>query len=379
MVPVMMRGEDSPPPAASSGADDVSRQQLDAIEKEVQTLRAEAGRLSLQEDSIITLLNQYDLQAQIKTHEIELLDLKRAKTQEQIDQLHGKFSELEKEVQQQKDYLNYRLVQAYKQGQLNYLKLMLKESAANDLLRSYQYITFLAREDNRKLQQYRDSLKSMEQTRFNLEQENRNLALLKQDSEAAHQDLLHSRQEKMKILTAIQDQREMHLDALSDLNAAAGQLQNFFTNGSAISAVPASGPSITAFKGLLPWPVHGRVIQEFGLSKNPRFGTTTMNNGIEIAADEKTDVHAVFGGQVVFSEWFKGYGQSVILSHSDGYYTLYAHNSELLVQRGDSVQRGQVIAKVGSTGALNGPSLYFEFREKDRAVNPYIWLRRTQS
>src|SRR5262249_54067837 len=139
MIPVMMNGEDSPP-AASSG-DDVSRQQLDAIDKEIQTLRAEAGRLSLQEDSIISLLNQYDLQAQIKTHEIELLDLKQTKTQQQIDQLHGTFDALDKEIQQQKAYLTYRLVQAYKQGPLNYLKLMLKVSAANDLLRSYQYIT----------------------------------------------------------------------------------------------------------------------------------------------------------------------------------------------------------------------------------------------
>jgi len=78
----------------------------------------------------------------------------------------------------------------------------------------------------------------------------------------------------------------------------------------------------------------------------------------------------------VFSEWFKGYGKCVILSHSDGYYTLYAHNSDLVVQRGQTVDRAQVIAKVGSTGTIEGqPSLYFEIRKKDQAEDPLQWLR----
>jgi septal ring factor EnvC (AmiA/AmiB activator) len=102
-----------------------------------------------------------------------------------------------------------------------------------------------------------------------------------------------------------------------------------------------------------------------------------MSNGVEIAAPHGTDVRAVYDGQVVFAEWFKGYGQSVILSHSDGYYTLYAHNSELLVQRGQTVLRAQAIAKVGATGALEGnPALYFEVRKKDQPVNPLEWLRK---
>jgi murein DD-endopeptidase MepM/ murein hydrolase activator NlpD len=79
----------------------------------------------------------------------------------------------------------------------------------------------------------------------------------------------------------------------------------------------------------------------------------------------------------VFSEWFKGYGKSIILSHPGGIYTLYAHNSELLVQRGDTVARGQTIARVGSTGSLTGPNLYFEVREKQQPVNPLAWLRKS--
>jgi murein hydrolase activator len=87
-------------------------------------------------------------------------------------------------------------------------------------------------------------------------------------------------------------------------------------------------------------------------------------------------VMAIYDGKVMFAEWFKGYGKSIILSHPGGVYTLYAHNSELTVQRGDSVQKGQMVARAGSTGSLNGPSLYFEVREKDQPVNPLQWLRK---
>jgi septal ring factor EnvC (AmiA/AmiB activator) len=361
--------------AAQSPPDnsDITQEKLQAIEQEIAALRAKASSLTAQENSIVSLLAQFDIQAQMKTHEIELLELKQQKSEADIQALEKQFGQLDGNLKQQKSYLTSRLVEAYKQGQLNYLKLLLKVNSTADLLRSYQYITFLAKDDNRKVQEYRDSIKQLEQTRVQLQQENRNLVLLKQDLESAHAALLHSRQEKVQLLAAVQQQREMHLSALSDLSRAAGQLQSFFSNAPTDDSL--SVP-LTRFKGLLEWPVAGQIIHNFGIYKHPKFGTTTVNNGIEIAAPEGTGVHAVFDGRVVFSEWFKGYGECIILSHSDGFYTLYAHNSELLAKQGDAVQRGQIIAKVGSTGSLNGPTLYFEIRKKDQPLNPADWLRR---
>jgi len=366
-----VRAQESSPATADNPS--VNKEKLEAIEKEIQTLRAEAARLSAQEDSILVNLAQFDLQYSMTTHEIELLELKQQGTQEEIAKLQSQFEEQKKNLEQQKAYLSRRLVDAYKLGEMNYLKLLLRMNATSDLLRSYQYITFLAKDDTRKVQAYRNSIRQMEEARLKLEQENRNLALLKQNLEEAHRALLQNRQEKMQLLSAIQDQREMHLSALNDLRTAAGQLQDFFSNVEPGSFV---GNSLGRYKGFLDWPVRGRVIRGFGLYRHPRFGTSTVSNGIEIAAPEGTEVHAIFSGQVVFSEWFKGYGQAVILSHADGYYTLYAHNSELLVKQGEAVQRGQSIAKVGATGSLSGPCLYFEIRKKDQPLNPADWLRK---
>lgn len=362
--------------SAQQGAD-VSKEQLRAIEQEIQNLRQQANKLAEQENSIISQLDAFEVEYQMKSHEIELLDLRQQKTRSDIDTLNKQFKDLNDSLEKQRAHLSARLVEAYKLGRLNYLKLMLQAQSATDLLRTYQYVTFLARDDSRRLQEYRESMKEKESMQMRLEQEDRNMAQLKIDLEQAHTDLVKSRQEKTRLLESVQTERSTHLSALNELKVAASQLQGFFVRQSEPEVEEmASGVEIGKFKGALDWPLRGRIIRNFGMIKNPKFGTTTMCNGIEIETVEGAPVMAIYDGKVMFAEWFKGYGKSIILSHPGGIYTLYAHNSELAVQRGDSVQKGQMIAKAGSTGSLNGPSLYFEVREKDQPVNPLQWLRK---
>ena len=87
-------------------------------------------------------------------------------------------------------------------------------------------------------------------------------------------------------------------------------------------------------------------------------------------------IRAVSAGTVLYRGWLKGYGNLVILDHGQGYYTLYAHASEVLTGEGEQVKPGQPIARVGETGSVEGPRLYFEVRYQGRAEDPQIWLRR---
>ncbi|MCI0413271.1 peptidoglycan DD-metalloendopeptidase family protein [bacterium] len=380
LVATELLAQEAPDPSATpDDSEEITLQKLETIQKEISALRQEANRLSTQENSVLAQLAQHEVEYKMKTHEIELLELRQTKTEGDIQKLQATYQEMEKSLQKQKEYLTRRLVEAYKLGELNYLKLLLRANQSADLLRSYQYIAYLAKDDSRKVQNYRASMVDLEQTRLRLEQEKRNLDRLRGDLQGAHDSLEASRQEKLRLLSSIRDEKSMHLNAMSDLRVAANQLQQFFAGAAPVPVLqsPENLPSLMKQKGALDWPVSGRITRQFGVYRHPRFGTTTMSNGVEISAPEGTDVRAVFDGQVVFAEWFKGYGQSVILSHSDGYYTLYAHNSELLVQRGQIVHRAQNIARVGSTGVIEGnPSLYFEIRKKDQPVNPREWLRR---
>jgi murein DD-endopeptidase MepM/ murein hydrolase activator NlpD len=118
------------------------------------------------------------------------------------------------------------------------------------------------------------------------------------------------------------------------------------------------------------WPLAGRVIERYGSGPNG-----THNDGINIAASEGEPVRAADAGVVAYAgNELRGYGNLVLIKHSGGYMTAYAHNSQLLVKRGDVVKRGQEIAKAGATGTVDSPQLHFEIRQGTRALDPTTLL-----
>lgn len=120
----------------------------------------------------------------------------------------------------------------------------------------------------------------------------------------------------------------------------------------------------------LPRPVSGSVRLGFGRQVDPEFGTETLRNGIEIAAERGAQVVAVAAGRVLFSGWFRGYGQIVILDHGDDAVSVSGFLEERRVDAGDGVRRGDVIGTVGETGSLSGPGLYFEIRRDQEPEDP---------
>jgi septal ring factor EnvC (AmiA/AmiB activator) len=123
----------------------------------------------------------------------------------------------------------------------------------------------------------------------------------------------------------------------------------------------------------IPWPVRGQIIREFGEESRGN-NTSIINNGIDIAVAEGTSVKAVEEGEVVFSDRYGGQGKLIIIDHKNGFFSVYAYNSELLVSRGETVTKGQTVAKSGKTGSAIQPSLHFELRKDGRAVNPMNYL-----
>jgi murein DD-endopeptidase MepM/ murein hydrolase activator NlpD len=118
------------------------------------------------------------------------------------------------------------------------------------------------------------------------------------------------------------------------------------------------------------WPVHGKVIAGFGPRPNGQ-----QNDGINVAVPENTPVKAAEDGVVAYAgSELKGYGNLLLVRHSNGYVTAYAHAKELMVKRGDTVKRGQVIAKSGQTGAVDAPQLHFEVRKGPSPQDPMPML-----
>lgn len=122
------------------------------------------------------------------------------------------------------------------------------------------------------------------------------------------------------------------------------------------------------------WPTNGRISSYFGYRRNPFGSGTQFHPGIDIANRTGTSVRAADGGKVIFSGYNGSKGKCIIINHENGYTSVYAHNSSLLVSVGQRVYRGQTIARMGSTGMSTGPHLHFEIRKYGVAKNPLSYL-----
>ncbi len=134
--------------------------------------------------------------------------------------------------------------------------------------------------------------------------------------------------------------------------------------------VAGGDPSTEASPARFEWPLRGRVVSTFGSKPGG-----LHNDGINIAAAPGTPVRAADGGVVAYAgNELRGFGELVLIRHADGWVTAYGHNEGLLVGRGDTVERGQIIGRVGTTGSVSAPQLHFEIRKGIEAVDPLKYL-----
>ena len=127
--------------------------------------------------------------------------------------------------------------------------------------------------------------------------------------------------------------------------------------------------------GSMMWPTDVRLItSEFGWRTHPISGRQRYHSGLDIGAEYGDSIRAADGGEVVTAGWIQGYGNTVIIEHGNGISSLYGHTSEVLVSEGQTVRKGQIIARVGSSGDSTGPHLHFEVRQGGSPVSPWNYL-----
>jgi murein DD-endopeptidase MepM/ murein hydrolase activator NlpD len=144
------------------------------------------------------------------------------------------------------------------------------------------------------------------------------------------------------------------------------------------TVVPTSPPTTSPFPGTagliepvsLRMPVQGRITSDFGGRRDPVNGRQRFHEGIDIAAPKGTPIQSAAAGTVIYAGRNGGYGNTILVQHADGRITRYAHAESLMVNAGDTVEAGQTIAAVGSTGHSTGPHLHFEVIENGRHVSP---------
>jgi septal ring factor EnvC (AmiA/AmiB activator) len=362
------------------------QEELARIRREREELQRKMRGLQSKVHDISEEVTNIDRQHDATVRVVRSLDQQLTTLNGQVEHTTANLVRAQDEVQIKKAVLRKRLVEIYKRGPLFTFEVLLSAKSFGDLVARYKYLHILAQRDRavvRRVDQLRGEIigqrrqlvslqNGVEQNRVDKAQEAERLAALEQ-------------QRQQSLAKAQQDQKKAKA-RLAELARSEARLNNVIEGFEAArrraasrpNAAPSAPSSIrTSDYGNLAWPVNGSIIYRFGRVVNPN-NTTTRWNGIGIAASEGTDVRSVSAGDVVLADVMGTYGNTVIIQHGGGDYSVYGSLERVAVSKGAHVTKGQVIGAVGATDPSLPPHLHFEIRRGGPAVDPLDWLRGAQ-
>lgn len=353
------------------------RAQLEAIRNELASKRALYDSLGTRERSEIARLR--DLEQQVSLSGQLLLKIKREsnRLKKNIGSQKMQLQITEAKREDRIELLKKRLVYIYKTGDRPIWLELLSSGDPSSGLAEIRNMKSLVEYDKHLLVSYRDLTGSLESGLRRYRKNVSELEILKGDQEKELSSREKTLSNRKKLLADLKkDKKEVRRSITSledDAKEIAGILERLVLESSQ-AGYDSTLPGLASNKGDLVWPTRGRILREFGLTRDKR-GIELSNPGIDIEAKTGSDVLAAASGKVIYVNWLRGYGQFIILDHGQGYYTLYANLSDVLVDSGDRVKAGELIALAGDSGSLEGPKLHFEIRHKKDQLNPVEWLR----
>ena len=300
-------------------------------------------------------------------------------TTRELVQAHEKLAENEA-------VLNRRLRDIYKMGPLHTVGVLLGASSFTDLLNRYRYLQRIASFDRSLVSRVETIEGELVERNDDLRQRMAELGSLRQNRLSEVAQLRSVESERQTALAEFRSRERQTASRLEELDADEGRMTQLIGDLEtrrreieARSATARADASLSADDaGSLDWPLDGEVIYRFGRERRPN-GTVLRWNGIGISASPGSPVTAVRAGTVVLAGPFEGYGPTVVLSHGDGFYTLYLYLEETGVVEGRTVSIGQVVGTVGGTDTPEGPHIEFQVRApvnggSPQAQDPLQWL-----
>lgn len=360
-------------PLASAGEEE----DLDALRARITKTRREVEKLRGEESGILKNLMKLDENLGLTNRLLSGLEGKRRKVEEGLGAVTDEAREAEGELAVRRALLRKRLRALYQFGGYHDIEIVLGSESVVDLVGRFDRLLRVVERDDALYRSVLAERARLSRAREDLAAREREIRKIEEERTRERAALLRTKQERKTFLDDVRGRRESHEKLVKELEESSRELERIIAERARSGErYEPTGPSL--FDGgsaKLPWPAEGKIIMQYGRSRHPEFGTELTNNGIDIASPLGTDIRCVAPGRVEYVSTLPGYGNCIIVRHGGGYYTLYAHASEVGVSAGDLVEQGDVLGAVGNTGSVSGSSLHFEIRKGTDPVDPLRWLR----
>ncbi len=393
------------PLLAGANQVDSKQSELAVLKQRLQTLERDFRKTQATRKGAVDELRQSERAISNAVRQLRRLDSERQRMQGELQTLEQQSAATDARIRQQQAHLAEAFKGAYQRGQGDALKLFLNGGNPNQTARDLRYLAHLSRAQHELIDALRADLAQLNALQQQTAHKSEELAKLQAAHEAEQKQLQADRRARQAVLGKLSAQIQQQQRQISNLKRdernltqlverlnrlmaqqaararateqarskpAAGQTRKPVAVNTETPVAFSSGQPFSRLKGALRLPVAGELMNRFGA---PREGGGVNWKGLFIRAAQGTPVKAIAAGQVVFSEWLRGFGNLIIVDHGESYMSLYSNNESLYKQVGERVQPGDAIAMVGNSGGQPDAGLYFEMRYQSRPVNPLLWVK----
>ena len=364
------------------------RENLKQIRSDIEQYEKQISEKKKVESNTIDLISNLDREINVSGSYIKNLKSDIQEREHLIARRRQEIQNTSQTIDKLRDQVKARIVNFYKHGQRQQYELLFSSKSFSQVQTWLKFQKLIVENDRRMVQSLVDNVdrlqKGQQYMQAQIYEKERNI----QERSREEEQLRASLGKRKQLLNQVRSDTRLLEKQLEELRESQREVKSLITKSEekrlTRDARKPTEPdetvinnrqgSFASLKGKLPWPASGKITSHYGRHRHPIYKTVTENLGIEIKAPLGTPVITVDQGQVQTITWQRGLGNIVIISHGDGYYTVYSHLDEIQVSPLQQVNKGQVIGTVGETGSLSGPILQFQIWKNTDSMDPEEWI-----
>lgn len=367
-----------------------AEKEKEELEKDLKEAQELIDSLKDSKSDIKDAVKQLDAQLDEVSAKVKKLEQQLAEKQQEISDAEAALADAQAKEAVQYENMKKRIKFMYENSQTSTAEMLLSSKDFSEFLNTAEYITQISQYDRKMLEEYQNTQETIAETQEILKKEYAEIAKLEEQVKAEKQavaaleaakkgelaDVSEDLADAEQIAKVYEEEIKAQNEVIAQIQAAQQQQANNAGNSANAGDGSGGGQTVQGTGSMLwPCPSSHKITSDYGPRESPTAGASTNHKGIDIGAAYGADIVAADSGVVIVSTYSNSAGNYIVIDHGNGICTVYMHASSRLVSVGNTVTRGQVIAKVGSTGYSTGNHLHFGVTVNGSYVNPWGYVK----